>query len=167
MKIQFCCAGKPLQYVAISRHHELLYNMGIQALHCGKPSQAFDCLIMAVQVYQVNPRLWLRLAECCIMHHKEVGDRKKVNSVSWENELKEKKCRKIRKMTKRKSKILFEISNCLTIVVQAHLLEKHLSWCLQVCSVYFVQLVCVCVCVCVCVFDIYGYGSRRDVYDAM
>ncbi|XP_070200539.1 CCR4-NOT transcription complex subunit 10-like isoform X2 [Littorina saxatilis] len=66
--------GKPIQYVAISRHYELLYNMGIQALHCCKPSQAFDCLVVASQVYQVNPRLWLRLAECCVMHHRESND---------------------------------------------------------------------------------------------
>lgn len=64
--------GPSLQTVAISRHYELLYNMGVQLLHCGKIQAAFDCLIQAVQVYQTNPRLWLRLAECCITNYREV-----------------------------------------------------------------------------------------------
>lgn len=63
--------GPSLQTVAISRHYELLYNMGVQLLHCGKIQAAFDCLIQAVQVYQTNPRLWLRLAECCITNYRE------------------------------------------------------------------------------------------------
>ena len=41
-------------------------------LHCGKPVAAFDCLVEAVQVFRTNPRLWLRLAECCIMTNREV-----------------------------------------------------------------------------------------------
>ncbi|XP_041375361.1 CCR4-NOT transcription complex subunit 10-like [Gigantopelta aegis] len=57
---------RPLHKHTLSRHFELLYNMGIQLLHCDKPLAAFDCLIEAVQVYQTNPRIWLRLAECCI-----------------------------------------------------------------------------------------------------
>lgn len=66
--------GKPLEMLGISKHYELLYNMGIQLLHCGKPAPAFECLIQAVQMYQVNPRLWLRLAECCIMANRENND---------------------------------------------------------------------------------------------
>ncbi|KAK7498125.1 hypothetical protein BaRGS_00010713 [Batillaria attramentaria] len=66
--------GKPMQTMGISKNCELLYNMGVQLLHCGKPSPAFECLIQAVQMYQVNPRLWLRLAECCIMANRENND---------------------------------------------------------------------------------------------
>lgn len=51
---------------------ELMYNLGVSLLHSGKPTEAFDCLTLAVQVYHMNPRLWLRLAECCIMVHKNV-----------------------------------------------------------------------------------------------
>jgi CCR4-NOT transcription complex subunit 10 len=58
-------SGKPLHSIGMSRHYELLYNMGIQMLHCGKPVAAFECLVEAVQVFRTNPRLWLRLAECC------------------------------------------------------------------------------------------------------
>lgn len=64
-------SGPTLQTVALSKHYELLYNMGVQLLHCGKVQAAFDCLIQAVQVYQTNPRLWLRLAECCITNYRE------------------------------------------------------------------------------------------------
>jgi len=65
-------SGKPLHSLPMSRHFELLYNTGIQLLHCAKPLPAFDCLIEAVKVYSSNPRLWLRLAECCIMAHRKV-----------------------------------------------------------------------------------------------
>ncbi|XP_050395792.1 CCR4-NOT transcription complex subunit 10 isoform X1 [Patella vulgata] len=65
---------RPLNMMGMSRHYELLYNMGIQLLHCGKSQPAFDCLIQAVQVYQTNPRLWLRLAECCIQYNRENND---------------------------------------------------------------------------------------------
>ncbi|XP_052063394.1 CCR4-NOT transcription complex subunit 10-like [Mytilus californianus] len=67
-------SGKPLHSIGMSRHYELLYNMGIQMLHCGKPVAAFDCLVEAVQVFRTNPRLWLRLAECCIMTNRENND---------------------------------------------------------------------------------------------
>lgn len=65
-------SGKPLFSLSMSRHFELLYNTGIQLLHCSKPLPAFDCLIEAVKVYSSNPRLWLRLAECCVMANRKV-----------------------------------------------------------------------------------------------
>ena len=55
-----------------NKRHELLYNCGIQLLHLGRPLAAFECLMEAVQVYHSNPRLWLRLAECCIAANKGV-----------------------------------------------------------------------------------------------
>lgn len=58
--------------ISISRHYEILYNLGIELLHCGQPQPAFDCLLETLQQYQVNPSLWLRLAECCIMTHRPV-----------------------------------------------------------------------------------------------
>ena len=65
-------SGRPIYTIAVSRHYELLYNMGVQLLHCGKPTAAFDCLIQSLEQCQINPRLWLRLAECCIMVYREV-----------------------------------------------------------------------------------------------
>lgn len=56
-----------------NKRYELLYNCGIQLLHLGRPLAAFECLMEAVQVYHSNPRLWLRLAECCIAANKGVG----------------------------------------------------------------------------------------------
>lgn len=53
-----------------------MYNLGIALLHAGRPLQAFDCLIIAVQRYHRNSRLWLRIAECCIQYHKPVSPNK-------------------------------------------------------------------------------------------
>ncbi|ELT87157.1 hypothetical protein CAPTEDRAFT_171307 [Capitella teleta] len=52
----------------------MLYNMGVSLLHCAKPKPAFECLIQSVHAFPSNPRLWLRLAECCIMLHKKSND---------------------------------------------------------------------------------------------
>ena len=62
-----------LPNISISRHYEIMYNLGVELLHCGQPQPAFDCLLETLQQYQVNPCLWLRLAECCIMTHRAVG----------------------------------------------------------------------------------------------
>lgn len=67
-------SGHPLPTLGLSCHYELLYNIGIQQLHCQRPVAAFDCLVEVVQVYRNNPRLWLRIAECCIMAHKPSND---------------------------------------------------------------------------------------------
>ncbi|XP_029211498.2 CCR4-NOT transcription complex subunit 10-like isoform X1 [Acropora millepora] len=60
-------SSRSLVTLGVNRRHEILYNLGIQLLFCGRPGVAFDCLVEAVQVYHTNPRLWLRLAECCIV----------------------------------------------------------------------------------------------------
>ncbi|AWP15806.1 putative CCR4-NOT transcription complex subunit 10 [Scophthalmus maximus] len=58
--------GIPMCALLANKRYELLHNCGIQLLHIGRPLAAFECLMEAVQVYHSNPRLWLRLAECCI-----------------------------------------------------------------------------------------------------
>ncbi|XP_047455219.1 CCR4-NOT transcription complex subunit 10 isoform X1 [Mugil cephalus] len=63
-------AGIPMCALLANKRYELLYNCGIQLLHIGRPLAAFECLMEAVQVYHSNPRLWLRLAECCISANK-------------------------------------------------------------------------------------------------
>ncbi|XP_076004653.1 CCR4-NOT transcription complex subunit 10 isoform X2 [Genypterus blacodes] len=63
--------GIPMCALQANKHYELLYNCGIQLLHIGRPLAAFECLMEAVQVYHSNPRLWLRLAECCISANKK------------------------------------------------------------------------------------------------
>lgn len=59
--------NRPVCTLSLNCRYHLLYNLGVQMLHNGRPLVAFDCLIESVQVYHTNPRLWLRLAECCIM----------------------------------------------------------------------------------------------------
>ncbi|XP_067127548.1 CCR4-NOT transcription complex subunit 10 [Centruroides vittatus] len=61
---------RPLPTMNLMTRYHLLYNLGIQYLHIGCPDKAFDCLIEVVRIYHVNPRLWLRLAECCIQFTK-------------------------------------------------------------------------------------------------
>jgi hypothetical protein len=50
-------------------HNEILYNMGISLLFGKQPIAAFKCLYKVADVFNQNARLWLRLAECCIMCH--------------------------------------------------------------------------------------------------
>ena len=50
---------------------ELCYNLGVTLLHMNKPNRAFEFLLDVLQAYPSNPRLWLRLAECCIFSHKK------------------------------------------------------------------------------------------------
>ena len=66
-------SGRPVQTLGCSRHYELMYNLGIQLLHCGQPTAALDCLLQTAGIFHLNPRLWLRLAECCIMTHRSVS----------------------------------------------------------------------------------------------
>lgn len=51
-----------------------MYNLGIALLHAGRAAQAFDCLIVAVRRYHRNSSLWMRLAECSIMVHKQSNE---------------------------------------------------------------------------------------------
>ncbi|XP_064410973.1 CCR4-NOT transcription complex subunit 10 isoform X1 [Latimeria chalumnae] len=67
-------SGRPMCTLLTNKRYELLYNCGIQLLHLGRPLAAFECLIEAVQVYHSNPRLWLRLAECCIAANKGTSE---------------------------------------------------------------------------------------------
>lgn len=63
----------PLHAAGASRRPEILYNLGIALLHLKRPKDAFECLLVPLSIYHNNPRLWLRLAEACIMVHKEVN----------------------------------------------------------------------------------------------
>lgn len=51
----------------MSHHYECLYNMGITLLFSKQPVAAFESLYQTIDIYNQNARLWLRLAECCIM----------------------------------------------------------------------------------------------------
>lgn len=56
-----------------NRHYELTYSLGVSLLYSGQPTKAFDCFTETAQHIHNNPRLWLRMAECCILCHKEVS----------------------------------------------------------------------------------------------
>ena len=64
--------GHSLEILSSKKHFELLYNIGVTLLYCNQPHLAFDCLLNVVQAYPFNPRLWLRLAECCTQVYKQV-----------------------------------------------------------------------------------------------
>jgi len=51
------------------RKSQILYNTGMQLLFTGKPSIAFQCFQEASSLFYSSPRLWLRLAECCVARH--------------------------------------------------------------------------------------------------
>ncbi|CAH8562478.1 unnamed protein product [Schistosoma rodhaini] len=59
----------PLHVSSLLEHYELIYNYGIQLLFTNRPSEAFATLSQLVRIYPRNPRLWFRLAECCIKLH--------------------------------------------------------------------------------------------------
>jgi CCR4-NOT transcription complex subunit 10 len=58
--------GRPLRCLSLNQRYKLLHNLGTQLMHAGKPQEAFDCVLEALQVFHTNPRLWLKLAECCV-----------------------------------------------------------------------------------------------------
>ncbi|GFQ92093.1 CCR4-NOT transcription complex subunit 10-A [Trichonephila clavata] len=56
----------PLHLLNISIPHQLMYNIGVQYLQAKKFFKAFTFFVEVVKSYHSNPRLWLRIAECCI-----------------------------------------------------------------------------------------------------
>lgn len=70
-----------LHCINATRRTEILYNLGLALLHLGRPKDAFNCLLIPLQRHQNNPRLWLRLAEACIMLYKEKLDRTEAKSI--------------------------------------------------------------------------------------
>ncbi|XP_016961539.1 CCR4-NOT transcription complex subunit 10 [Drosophila biarmipes] len=58
-----------LQTMSSARSCEILYNLGVAMLHLRRPKEAFQCFLVPVKQFHSNPRLWLRMAEACIMEH--------------------------------------------------------------------------------------------------
>lgn len=61
----------PLHCLGSTKRQDILYNLGISLLYLQRPKDAFDCLLVPLNIYHKNPKLWLRLAEACIMVHKQ------------------------------------------------------------------------------------------------
>lgn len=62
--------SRPLHLLSLSTRHQLIYNLGMQHMQAQKYEDAFKCFKEVLRSYHANPRLWLRLAECCIQIHK-------------------------------------------------------------------------------------------------
>lgn len=65
-----CLKNPALVEMSASRRPHILYNLGISMLHLERPQEAFDCLLVPLNYHHNNPRLWLRVAEACIMMHR-------------------------------------------------------------------------------------------------
>ncbi|CAE7840046.1 CNOT10 [Symbiodinium sp. CCMP2592] len=50
----------------LDRRAEITFNAGLQFLMTGRPAQAYKSFIQCTFVFRYWPRLWMRLAECCI-----------------------------------------------------------------------------------------------------
>lgn len=57
----------------LDRRAETCYNAGLQMLMSGRPTQAFNCFQQCTSVFRTWPRLWMRLAECCLEMHRQVS----------------------------------------------------------------------------------------------
>lgn len=63
-------SSQPLYTLGGDKHSELMYSLGVSFLYAGKASKAFDCFTDVAQRVCNNPKLLLRMAECCIYNHK-------------------------------------------------------------------------------------------------
>ncbi|KAH0948907.1 hypothetical protein HN011_007678 [Eciton burchellii] len=66
--------SQPLYRLGGNKHYELMYSLGVSLLHAGQISKAFDCFTEAAQKLHNNPKLWLRMAECCIYSYKYANE---------------------------------------------------------------------------------------------
>jgi len=55
----------------LDRRAEIAYNAGLQLLMVEQPSRAYACFEQCAPVFRTWPRLWIRLAECCIEMHRQ------------------------------------------------------------------------------------------------
>ena len=77
-----------LQVFHKDRRFDILYNNGLVHLMSGNPDIAFECFQGSSLAYYTDPRLWLRLAECCVASHSKIieekhQDRKLISSVHF------------------------------------------------------------------------------------
>lgn len=70
-----------LHAIGATKRPEILYNLGIAMLHLQRPKEAFECLLIPLNYYHNNPRLWLRLAEACIMAQKQATKSKERKNI--------------------------------------------------------------------------------------
>ena len=64
----------------LDKRSEITFNVGLQFLLTGRSSQASKCFEQCIPVFRNWPRLWIRIAECCIEVHRQSnksGDKNK------------------------------------------------------------------------------------------
>ena len=69
---------------ARSKRLQVLYNMGNKLLFTGNPELAFKCFQESSLLYYKQPKLWLRLAECCVGSHVKKVKRERCREVDIE-----------------------------------------------------------------------------------
>lgn len=103
---------------------EILYNLGLSKLFMGKSKEAFDCLLVSLRIYYNNPRLWLRVAEACIIHHESHKASPHVKPTIYKGEQ--------FKIQANAQKIFYESSNASSRAIPAPTIE-FASFCLTNC----------------------------------
>lgn len=63
--------GEGLSSPRVSPRREVLHNAGVVALLRRRPLEAFSHLRRALPLFRQRPRIWIRLAEACIMYHEQ------------------------------------------------------------------------------------------------
>lgn len=53
----------------MDKRAEISFNVGLQFLLSGRAAQASQCFEQCIPVFRNWPRLWIRIAECCIEVH--------------------------------------------------------------------------------------------------
>lgn len=71
----------PAHVLGSTKRPEILYNLGIALLHVDRPKEAFECFLIPLSLYHNNPKLWLRLAEACIMVHTQTIRKKNSHNI--------------------------------------------------------------------------------------
>lgn len=102
---------------------EILYNLGLSKLYLGKSKEAFDCLLVSLRIYHNNPRIWLRIAEACIIHHNSQKDEQLQEHITY-------KGKQIK--FSRNYKIFYESVNASSRAIPAPTIE-FASFCLSNC----------------------------------
>eukprot|EP00929_Paragymnodinium_shiwhaense_P119283 TRINITY_DN91171_c0_g1_i1.p1 TRINITY_DN91171_c0_g1~~TRINITY_DN91171_c0_g1_i1.p1 ORF type:complete len:1053 (+),score=262.09 TRINITY_DN91171_c0_g1_i1:112-3159(+) len=70
----------------LDRRAEMWYNAGLQMLLTEKPQSALQCFENCIPIFRTWPRLWMRLAECCIEVHRQATAAGCSGATGWNRE---------------------------------------------------------------------------------
>lgn len=66
--------SQPLYTINGNKYYQLMYSLGVALLYAGQAAKAFDSFLEAAQYLHHDPRVWLRMAECCISCQKSTNE---------------------------------------------------------------------------------------------